>query len=554
MSSWHPPPGMTRNAGLIRVSSRTARADERACPASAAAKARPGVRPRGRDGAPRHGRPEFALGPFMTALDLIEHRKIPMEAALERAAKAEPGRLPAHPGLTEWTRDAVSRYVAAAPDMAGVAEGVVLEPSAHEWVYRWSPAEPRGDPSVYEITAWGRRYRSPDGTTRELRLPRIGSAGARGRDPAEVAVAAYVAAFGMTAERLRRWGDPYRRARTRCDQVARVRIVEYGCADGSALVLFEGSSADAQAAFRDRGSPRLREAVSGTTERPGESCAACKLLTVCGTLPRVPGLLGLLGGGQPLRTWSVTNGRDYATCPARDHLRRLHLPRTGEYNEAARRGKAVHARIEELHSRTPATRCTGQDLRADVAHWREEWALSEEQARLGARQLAWHLPVCPLAADARVGLVWPERTIAVHDPLADLIVLAKPDLLYQDHGAWVWRETKTGGRTRNRETDVLATYPQAALATVMLAAGVPRGSLDGSRVEVEILRPDGPDIHLLDPQDPRAVAHARDVVRDLAAAWHGDLLLDPNPGPWCGECEVARWCTARPQAGGRDAA
>ena len=142
MSSWHPPPGMTRNAGLIRVSSRTARADERACPASAAAKARPGVRPRGRDGARRHGRPEFALGPFMTALDLIEHGKIPMEAALERAAKAEPGRLPAHTGLTEWTRDAVSRYLAAAPEMARVADGVTLEPSAHEWVYRWSRHSP----------------------------------------------------------------------------------------------------------------------------------------------------------------------------------------------------------------------------------------------------------------------------------------------------------------------------------------------------------------------------------------------------------------------------
>ena len=210
-----------------------------------------GLRPQVRDDARRHTRPEFALGPFMTALDLIEHRKMPLEAALERAAKAESRRLPAHPGLIEWTKDAVGRYLAVVPGMAGVADGVALEPSAHEWVYRWSPAQPRGDPAVYEITAWGRRYRSPDGTIRELRLPRIGGAGARERDPAEVAVAAYVAAFGMTAERPRRWGDPYRRARTRSGQVARARIVEYGCADGSALVLFDGSPADAEAAFRD---------------------------------------------------------------------------------------------------------------------------------------------------------------------------------------------------------------------------------------------------------------------------------------------------------------
>lgn len=488
----------------------------------------------------------------MTALDLIEHRKVPPEAALE-SATAEPGRLPAHPGLMEWTRDAVRCYLAAAPGMARIAGGEALEPTAHEWVYRWSGALPGGDAAVYEIMAWGRRYRSPSGSVRELRLPRLGSAGARERDPAEVAVAAFVAAFGVPAERPPRWSETFR-ARAYSDPVAQVRIIEYGCADGSVQVLFDGTPAEAETAFRDLGSPRLRDAVSGTAERPGEGCADCKLLAACRTLPRVPGLLGILGAGQPLRTWSVTNGRDYAICPTRDHLRRLHLPRTGEYDKAARRGKAVHARIEQLHRRHPPQPCSEHDLHADLRQWQEEWELDAEQARLGARQLAWHLPVCPLAPGTRVGQVRPEPTLAVYDPLADVIVLAKPDLLYQERGAWVWRETKTAGRTRNRETDVLGTYPQAALATIVLAAGVLGGSLDGSRVELEILRPDGPDIHLVDPQDPGAVDHARDVVRDLAAAWHSDLLLDPNPGPWCGECEVARWCTARPDAGRRDVA
>ena len=552
MSSWRPPPGMKGNAGLVRVSSRTARADERACPASASAKARPGVWPRGRANSRRPARPEFALGPFMMALDLIEHKKVPPEAALERAA-TEAGRLPAHPGLMEWTQDAVRCYLTAVPGMARPAGGVALEPTAHEWVYRWSGALPGGEPAVYEITAWGRRYRSPNGSVRELRLPRLGSAGARERDPAEVAVAAYVAAFGVPAERPQRWRDPFR-ARACPDRVARVRIVEYGCADGSVQVLFDGTPAEAEAAFRDLGRPKLREAVSGTAERPGEGCADCKLLAGCRTLPRAPGLLGILGGGQPLRTWSVTNGRDYAICPARDHLRRLHLPRTGEYDRPARRGKAVHARIEELHRRHPPQPCTEHDLRADLEQWQEEWELDAEQAQLGARQLAWHLPVCPLAPGAPVGQVRPEPALAVYDPLADVIVLAKPDLLYQDRGAWVWRETKTGRRTRTRETDVLGKYPQAALATVLLAAGVLGGERDGSRVELEILRPDGPDIHLMDPRDPVAVGRAREVVRELAEAWHGDLLLDPHPGHWCADCEVARWCTARLQANERGAA
>jgi hypothetical protein len=552
MSSWRPPPGLAGKTDLVRVSSRTARADERACPASASAKARPGVWPRGRPSARRPTRSEFALRPFMTALDLIEHRKVPPEAALERAA-AEPGRLPAHPGLMEWTREAVRCYLTAAPGMDRIVDGMALEPTAHEWVYRWARALPGDGPAVYEITAWGRRYRSPDGSVRELRLPRLGSAGGRERDPAEVAVAAYVAAFGTPAERPKRWTETFR-ARACSDQVAQVRIVEYGCADGSVQVLFDGTPAEAEASFRNFGSPRLREAVSGTAERPGEGCVDCKLLAICQTLPRVPGLLGILGAGQPLRTWSVTNGRNYAICPARDHLRRLHLPRTGEYDQATRRGKAVHSKIEELHRRYPPRPCTERDLHADLGQWQEKWELDAEQAWLAARQLAWHLPVCPLAPGAHVGQVRPEPTLAVHDPLADVIVLARPDLLYQDRGAWVWRETKTGGRIRVRDTDVLGKYPQAALATVLLVSGVLGGERDGSRVELEILRPDGADIHLVDPHDPVAVDRAREVVRGLAEAWHGDLLLEPRPGPWCADCEVARWCTARPQANGRSAA
>jgi len=552
MSSWRPPPGMTGNVGLIRVSSRTARADERACPASAAAKARPGLRPQVRQNARPPVRPDFALGPFMAALDLIEHRTIPLEAALGRAA-AEPRRLPAHMGLMEWTRDAARRYLAAAPRMARIADGVALEPTAHEWVYRWSGAVPGGEPAVYEITAWGRRYRSPDGTIRELRLPRLGSTGTRERDPAEVAVAGYVAAFGVPAERPQRWSDPFQ-ARACPDRVARVRIVEYGCADGSVQVLFDGTPAEAEAAFRDLGSLRLRQAVSGTAERPGDGCADCKLLAACPTLPRAPGLLGILGAGQPLRTWSVTNGRDYAKCPAKDHLRRLHLPRSGEYDPAARRGLAVHAMIEQLHRRHPPQPCTEHDLRADLEQLQQEWELDAEQAVLGARQLAWHLPVCPLAPGTPVGRVRPEPTLAVYDPLADVIVLAKPDLLYEDGGAWIWRESKTEGRTWVRDTDVLGKYPQTALATVLLAAGVLGGEQDGSRVELEILRPDGPDIQLVDPRDPVAVGRAQQVVRDLAEGWHGDLLLDPRPGPWCADCEVARWCTARLRVNERSAA
>jgi hypothetical protein len=315
-------------------------------------------------------------------------------------------------------------------------------------------------------------------------------------------------------------------------------------------VLFDDSPSAAETAFRKQGKPLLGEVISGGDERPGEWCVKCKLLTVCRGLHQVPGLLGVTGTGKPVRTWSMTNGRNYVKCPARDHLRRLHLPRDGEYNETARRGLAVHAAIEELHGRIPHVPCSGQGLQVSA----EDWQLGPQQAQLGARQVAWHLPACPLAAVPDIGGVWPERTFAVHDPVANVIVLAKPDLLYTDRGSCVWRETKTAGSSRTVEFNVLRSFPQAALGIVMLAAGAFGGDPSHSRVEVEILRPDGVDIHLLDPQDPATVDNARVVLRDYVAAWHGDLLLDPRPGSSCAGCEVARWCTARLDAGKEDAA
>jgi hypothetical protein len=99
MGSWQIPAGMTGDPSLLRVTSRTARLDSRAYPASLAAKARPGIRPvvRPRRGTP--GRPDFVFGPFMVALDLIEYDHRPLQAALSQAAEAEGRGLPPHPGL-----------------------------------------------------------------------------------------------------------------------------------------------------------------------------------------------------------------------------------------------------------------------------------------------------------------------------------------------------------------------------------------------------------------------------------------------------------------------
>ena len=83
-----------------------------------------------------------------------------------------------------------------------------------------------------------------------------------------------------------------------------------------------------------------------------------------------------------------------------------------------------------------------------------------------------------------------------------------------------------------------------ALGVVLLAEGALGGDKTFSRVELEILRPTGPDVHLIDPGDAAEVTRAREVLHKLAGAWHGDQRHEPRPGPECVTCEVSRWCPA----------
>ncbi|MEO3745303.1 hypothetical protein [Plantactinospora sp. B5E13] len=63
-----------------------------------------------------------------------------------------------------------------------------LEPVPFWWVVQYA------DQGIRELWTWGRRYRSDDGSTRELRLLRLSGVVARPRSQPEIAVAAYTAA------------------------------------------------------------------------------------------------------------------------------------------------------------------------------------------------------------------------------------------------------------------------------------------------------------------------------------------------------------------------
>lgn len=325
---------------------------------------------------------------------------------------------PLHDGLRQWTEHAVSTYDAAFP-----ADPLTEVPAP--WVYRYQlpGANPRAAREV-RLTVWGRCLRSADGKVRELRLPvnRLH----RETPPEEfVAAAALVLAEGTPGP-----------------MPERVRIVEFALLDGRVRPLFDGTRQEALTRYREQGPAALTAVLDSQEYRPGTSCGDCLYVSVCPALQKAPGLLGVGMPGRPRRTWSVTNGRNYRDCPARDHMRRLHLPTADavEHGPTAERGRALHAYLAERHGSAALRPCT-----ADVP---DQWVpdgfdLPEDERVLGVRLLRRHVAVCPLRCVRDGADVRNEPRVVRHDSVADVVVIAAPDMLYRDGDSWVWRETKT---------------------------------------------------------------------------------------------------------------
>jgi hypothetical protein len=529
MAPWQPPDGVVGDPSFIRVSLGILGPQRYRCPARDAMAARPGLVA---STGVRRGREvlePFTLGPFMTALDLVEDRRLTADQALT-AAGERPER-PMHDGVMQWTRHAVRAYLGAFPNDASpdnaVPDGAAptMRPVRRRWAYRSRLNEPDGrGADRYEINVWGRCYVSVDGRIRELRLI-TNRLNARNRGDAEIAVAALVAAEGGP-------GEP----------PERVRIVQFGILEGAAETLFDGTAAAAVEMYRLHGRDALSSIVDNSEYRPGAICADCQFASVCPKLPREPGLLGVRDPGRPRRTWSATNARSYRVCPARDYLRQQRLPvdATIEQNAAAERGRAVHAFLDKRHRRADREHC---DLHVPSNWVPVRHELADDDRILGARLLRHHAEICPLRyADE----VRPEPDLVYDDADANVVVLAKPDLLYQERGSWVWREVKTTGSDRRRPTDLLVAYPQLALGIVLVGRGV-FGPGRGW-VELEMLRPGGADLTTFDPFTDGVRKRAEQVLVDHVRVWRVDDRFAAAPGRECRRCEVSRWCSAK--AGG----
>lgn len=477
------------------------------------------------------GRPEvlehFANGPFMTVMDIVEDRGATLDEAIGQLDMwVADGRVkPLHDGLRQWTSHAAAAYreVFQRPDSPAT------QPVRLAWTFRrhLTSADARGA-QLYEIGVWGRCYTSRDGRFRELRLIRNHL---REHSPTDdtVAVAAFVLARAIPD-----------------DKVRSVRITQFGVTEGIAETLFDGSTESAVELYQANGRRSLGALVDSQEYRPGAGCADCVCAGVCPTLPRAPGLLGIAGDNRPRRSWSPTNARQYRACPAREHLHRQFLPADPniERSPAAERGRAVHAFLAHRHEAGPGHPC---DVRVPVDWPDERHPLAEHDRQLGARLLRHHAEVCPsgIAANIRT-----EPDLVFEDATAGVVVLAKPDLLYQDHtGAWVWREVKTSASDRRCVTDPLVEYPQVALGVALLARGVFGGGR--GRLELEVLRPGGVDLLTLDPFTATVRAAAERTLSENLAPWRADDWFAATPGVECARCEVGHWCSQRGTASER---
>ncbi|MEV4252729.1 PD-(D/E)XK nuclease family protein [Spirillospora sp. NPDC049652] len=474
----------------------------------------------------------FGLGPLDKVLDLHEFDGYDVDAALERWRGGE-GR-GAHPALARWTEHAVRRYLEAA---ARLHDGLALEPVSRLWARR--PEQPAEGPTgSREEIVYGRRYSNNE--VRELRIVRFREVGGRPRDEAEIAMAAAVLATGGPVY-SDRWAPRLHIGRS--TRPERVRIVEIGCADGSGNVLFDGTPEEALAAYEGHARGRLQEVAAGEELRPGFDCGKCPLVDTCPAVPSVPGLLGVDDDARPRRTWSVTTARRYNTCALTSYLHELNLPRdiAREENESTTRGRVVHDEIEARHRRSPLRVCGTDEVVTESLAASTADLVGREEARLRLQMLADHSFVCPARHAGEDAEFHPEQHVVVHDPSADVVVIARIDLLYRVGRRWRYRETKTSKYVY--EGNLLENYKQIALAILLSAEGVLPGGQGGCHVELERLTASGPVLTEFDVADPELVQAAREVVRSAVVGWHADETPAASPdSKTCGSCGFNRWC------------
>jgi hypothetical protein len=445
-----------------------------------------------------------------------------LETVLASAVGSEKKGVPLHPAVQRYVRHAVNAYLE-----VDESRQALLETTLTHREQRTIKVQHRA------MQGWGVWLEDPTGSVREVRRLRHGSArGTIQVDQVWAAVMAKLAVDGRTEEATGPEPDP-----------ELVLVVEVGLGDGSDHEVFRGTAAEARRMWADVGRPVVTEMINTDDLRPGWSCTSCVWLTSCPAVPAVRGALGLPQPAAFRRSVSAADLDLYARCPAQYGMRRLfHLPaHFDDPSDAQVRGILAHQWLAAAHSRPGSKPCTEAGLPRDGAD--PLGMLAEHEVSLVAPFLAGHVSECPLAENG-IHAIHVETRQQLFDADADVLLVAKPDLVMFRDGVETWRETKTTiTEFPPSLEDLLETYTSAPFNMVLLAelsthrTGAPAGV-----VEFEVLRPFEGAVYLLDVGDERLLNLARKRVVELARQWSVDVSLTATPGPSCHWCSVQRWC------------
>lgn len=389
-------------------------------------------------------------------------------------------------------------------------------------------------PSGATLYTWAMNFDGPGGY-REVRRIRVGSA----HDPDSDTRAWTVHAAKILAEL--QWPTP----------CTRVVVREVGALDGSSRVHLDANPAQVANAYEVELRPALRGIVSKDGLRPGWDCPRCVLVEQCDALVPAPDALGQTRPGSRTRSIAASDLSLYGQCPARwYYTRELKLPRSPGDETGLLRGVAIHEWLRRAHER--GTPCTVADLPEDPAN--QAW-LTAQQYEVARTFLLEHVALCPLRSETAT-VVAIEHTYHLHDRVADLVAVTKPDLVLRRGDTLVLRETKSSqtvsaGASR---AEVSSRYVQVNLGLCILDSLAAHHGCASAEFELELVTPSGGRVWSWSTANATEFAVARADVAGRVGAWLHDQSWTPAPSPLCGACDVREWCSERDAHANRPAA
>jgi hypothetical protein len=408
-----------------------------------------------------------------------------------------------------------------------------------------------------EWTIWGGVFANETGAVRLLQMLCFNDAAGKDIPVARVRTAARVLADGLATHRPGAWGALHVPNPRTLGEAERVMVELIGVVDASYRLLLDTSAEQARQQFLEV-LPKARLLAVGGQPRACRNCIKCQARQVCSLPVKRPGLLGLEGISPYPRVLTPSSLSEYRTCPHLSFLKNvlglsapyMGAPNSGE-SPAQRRGRLAHAWFARAYER--GIRCTPADVpdpkTKDIGEVATDLGWGEAEYLDVHPWLLAHTEACPLNLEHPTPTC-PEVDVIVKDTDADLLVIARPDLLYSENERINWREFKTvTAPVAHHPDDFLQAYPQLPLAICMLADKAIEGELatalnttEPGDVELELIWPGGARVISWAANDPATVSRARHLVAEMVDGWAFDQEWQPSASPPCRWCSMASMC------------